>query len=155
LEIVVARAANIFGPYAKFDPARANFIPALIRKAVLKQDPYEIWGSHEVARDVIFSEDFGDAIVALACTCEMGYDTVNVGSGQAVTVGEVVSLILAAAGHEPVNVQWRQDRPTTVGFRALDCTKLASLGWRPKVGLAEGIRRTVSWWQEHKDQWTR
>lgn len=155
LEVIVARTANIFGPYAKFDPSRANFIPALIRKAVAKQDPFEVWGSPEVARDVIYSDDFGDAIVTLACKCEISYDTFNVGSGKPATVGEVVTHILSAADYQAANVQWQRDRPTTVGFRALDCTKISQLGWRPKVGLAEGIQRTVNWWQEHKDIWTR
>ena len=60
MAIIVARASNIFGPNAKFDPARSNFIPALIRKAVDRQDPFEVWGAPGVTRDVIYSEDFAE-----------------------------------------------------------------------------------------------
>ncbi|MDD4874761.1 MAG: NAD-dependent epimerase/dehydratase family protein, partial [Dehalococcoidales bacterium] len=44
MEIAIVRAANIFGPYAKFDPEVSNFIPAIIRKAADKLDPFEVWG---------------------------------------------------------------------------------------------------------------
>jgi len=156
MEIIVARASNIFGPYAKFDSKRSNFIPALIRKAVDRLDPFEVWGAPEVARDVIFSEDFADAIVALALADQIDYDIFNVGSGHTVTVGEVVNLVLDACGHSGAQVQWLQDRPTTIGFRALDCSKLAArIGWKPRVGVEDGIRRTVLWWQENRNVWTR
>jgi GDP-L-fucose synthase len=156
MRIIVARASNIFGPNAKFDPARSNFIPALIRKAVDRQDPFEIWGVPEVTRDVIYSEDFADAIVTLALAEQIGYDVFNVGSGHAVTVGDVVRVVLDSCNYPNARIQWLRDKPMTIGFRALDCAKLtAQTGWKPAVGVEEGIRRTVRWWQENRDIWTR
>ncbi|MDP2990124.1 MAG: NAD-dependent epimerase/dehydratase family protein, partial [Kiritimatiellota bacterium] len=58
MAIVIGRTSNIFGPYASFDPGRSNFIPALIRKAVDRMDPFEVWGSPDVVRDVLYVEDF-------------------------------------------------------------------------------------------------
>jgi nucleoside-diphosphate-sugar epimerase len=156
MAITVARASNIFGPYAKFDSKRSNFIPALIRKAVDRLDPFEVWGVPEVTRDVIYSEDFADAIVSLALAELIDYDIFNVGSGHAVTVGDVVNLVLDASGYSDAHVLWLRDKPTTIGFRALDCGKLAArTGWKPSVGIEEGIRRTVLWWQENREVWTR
>jgi nucleoside-diphosphate-sugar epimerase len=156
MAVIVARSSNIFGPYAKFDPARSNFIPALIRKAVDRQDPFEVWGSPDVARDVIYSEDFADAIVALALADEIRYDIFNVGSGQITTVGDVVRVVLGACNYASANVRWLQDKPTTIGFRALDRAKLtAQTGWAPTVGIEEGIQRTARWWQENQKIWTR
>ena len=44
-EVIMIRAANIFGPRDKFDVERSNFIPAIIRKAADKMDPFELWGT--------------------------------------------------------------------------------------------------------------
>ncbi|MGZ6210739.1 MAG: NAD-dependent epimerase/dehydratase family protein, partial [Syntrophales bacterium] len=62
LQVIIARASNIYGPFAKFDPAVSHFVPALIRKAVDRMDPFEIWGSPDVARDIIYGDDFAEAV---------------------------------------------------------------------------------------------
>lgn len=156
VEIIVARAANIYGPFAKFDPRTANFIPALVRKAVARMDPFEVWGSPEVSRDVIYSDDFGDGVVALLAATGIAWDVFNLGSGRAVMVGEVVEHALHHAGHQPSEIRWVAGAPTTARVRTLDCTKMAAMtGWRATVPLTEGIRRTVAWWQEENDRWTR
>ncbi|MBF0563575.1 MAG: NAD-dependent epimerase/dehydratase family protein [Alphaproteobacteria bacterium] len=157
MHILIARSSNIFGPFAKFDPRTANFIPALIHKAVDKMEPFEVWGDPQVTRDVIYSDDFGAAIVAmLNATEEVVFDTFNVGSGRRTTVGEVVDLVLRHSGHRPSQVVWRQDGPTTIAFRALDCSKIRDvIGWTPAVSVDEGIRRTVRWWEANAGTWVR
>lgn len=156
IHMVIVRAANIYGPYAKFDPATANFIPALIRKAVERMDPFEIWGRPEIARDVLYADDFGTGVVALLTKTDITWDVFNLGSGRAVTVGDVVDLALRHANHSPAATTWRQDGPTTISTRTLDCRKItAATGWLPAVGLDEGIRRTVTWWQQEGRSWTR
>lgn len=156
LEVIVARSANIFGPFSKFDPRTANVIPALIRKAVDRMDPFEVWGSPDVTRDVIVSDDFGDAIVALLRAGDIAFDVFNVGTGRPITVGAIVDQVLKQAGHNPSRVVWRSDRPVTARFRALDCDKIhRATGWWPKIGITEGINVTVRWWEENRTSWTR
>ncbi len=156
LEAVVARCANIYGPFARFDPANSNFIPAIIRKAAEGMDPFEVWGSPEVRRDVIYAEDFAEAVARLLLARDIPGGVFNLGSGEPVSVGQVVDLALAAAGHVPSQIRYQSDRPTAISWRALDCTRLQNaLGWRPAIGLAEGIRRTLVWWLANRGTWTR
>jgi len=156
LEVVLARCANIYGPFARFDPARANFIPALVRKAVDKMDPFEVWGSADVARDVIYADDFASAVVAMMNAAEIRFDVFNVGSGKTVTVGDAVTWVLAAARHAPRRITYRDDKPVTIRSRILDITKaMKLLGWKPEVGPREGIAKTVAWWQENRRHWKR
>lgn len=156
LEVIVVRAANIYGPCARFDPARANVIPALIRKAVGRQDPFEAWGRPDVLRDVIYVEDFAVGVVALLTARDIAFDTFNLGSGQAVSVGEMVDTALRLAGHDPSGIVWRGDAPTTASRRVLDCGRIArAVGWRAEVSLEEGMRRTTAWWQAEGKNWTR
>jgi len=153
MEISIVRAANIYGPYAKFNALTSNFIPALIRKAVDKMDPFEVWGNPDVTRDVLYSEDFARAIVMLI-NSKINFETFNIGSGEQATVNKVVELVLKYTGHKPREIKYILDKPTTIKFRALDCTKAKNmLGWQPQYTIAQGIERTVLWWLENQRWW--
>jgi nucleoside-diphosphate-sugar epimerase len=154
LEVVVARASNVYGPFARFDPGRSNFIPALIRKAADELDPFDVWGSPKVTRDVIFCEDFARAISGLFFAAQIKHDVFNVGSGTSTTVGEVVELALRAAGHRPSRINYTESGPSTTKSRLLDCSKIRqAIDWTPVVSLEQGIRETTLWWTENKYRW--
>jgi len=156
IELLLVRAANVFGPRAQFDPTKSNFIPALIRKAVQRDHPFEVWGSPEVVRDVIYADDFADAIVRILNLREVSFDTFNVGSGCPVTVEQVVQTILAATEYRNAQVAYTAKGPTSIRTRVLDCSKIfAAAGWKPVHSLDEGIARTVDWWKHHKETWPR
>jgi len=153
-EVVMVRAANIFGPRDKFDAHRSNFIPAIIRKASERMDPFELWGCPGVVRDVIFCDDFAKAILMLADEGGLACEAFNVGTGVETTVGQVAEWALKYADHEPGEIRWSQDEPTTIDYRALDCGKLKrAVGWEPDQSIEEGIRKTVQWWQTHQEAW--
>lgn len=152
----VVRASNIFGPYARFDPARSNFIPALIRKAVERQDPFEIWGNPAVIRDVIYSADFAEGVLALLNYAGPDYAVFNLGSGQQVSVQNVIDWVLQFAGHCPAEFRYLGEQDQTLPFRALDCSKIqACTGWSARTPVETGIRYTLEWWKENKDTWMR
>lgn len=154
-EIVILRCANVYGPRAKFSPATSNFVPALIRKAVDQLDPFEVWGSADVERDIVFIEDVAVA-VDIALHAAIDFEIFNLGTGKLVTVGQVVQYALDAAGHRPKTIVYRQDRPNTIRRRALDCGKICEqLRWTPLVDPAEGIRRTTAWWIANRAIWAR
>lgn len=154
MQILIARAANIYGPYAKFDPKTSNFIPAIIRKAVDKMDPFEVWGNAGVTRDVIYSSDFARAILLMLDNEDISFDVFNVGSGMPTKVGDVVHWALNYSGHSPSKVEYISDRPVTINFRGLDCSKLQEmLGWEPLVSTEEGIKETTQWWIKNRSWW--
>lgn len=154
LDIVMVRASNIFGPYSRFNPQTSNFIPALIRKAVDGIDPFEVWGSPHVTRDVIYADDFARAVIMLLEREDIRFDVFNIGSGVKTTVGDVVGWALKAADHVPSRIVYNDDRPSTVPFRALDCSKAREvLGWTPEYTVEQGIKNTITWWKENKDRW--
>ena len=154
IEILIARSDNVFGPFARFDPQNANFIPAIIRKAVDKMEPFEVWGSPGVTRDVIFADDFARAIVLMLQARHIAFDVFNIGSGVRTTVGQVVEWALRHAGHHPREVVYASDRPTTDRVRALDCSKAQRmLNWRPAHTVEEGVARTTRWWIENREWW--
>ena len=156
MEIVIARLANVYGPYARFEPSASHFVAALVRKAVAREDPFVVWGSAEVVRDILYADDFGRAVVSMLEATPIGFDTFNLGSGRTITVGEVARLALRHAGHEPTQIVYDPASPTTIARRVLDCTKArALLGWSPTVSPEEGIRRTTEWWRANSHAWKR
>jgi nucleoside-diphosphate-sugar epimerase len=156
MEIIIVRCSNIYGPYAQFDPDTSNFIPALIRKAVAKMEPFEVWGSPNISRDVIYAKDLAAAILQLLKHDEIKFDIFNLGFGKPTTVGEVVDLVLCHAGHKDAKIIYSKDKPTTIPLRALDCTKIKKcLNWKPIHSITEGINKTTQWWIENKDRWTK
>lgn len=156
MDVIIGRASNIYGPGAKFNPSTSHFIPALIRKAVQLDDPYEIFGNPEVVRDVIYADDFGDAVANLLLNEDVIFDIFNIGSQAEVTVGQVADLCLKHAGHQPREIRHVGKQGAVVEFRALDCSKLRDvLHWNPSIDIDEGIRRTMDWWRENQEWWKR
>lgn len=154
MQIMIARCANIFGPYTKFDPSTSNFIPAIIRKAVNKQDPFEVWGDPEVVRDVIYVEDVVRAVIVMMDAEEIGFDIFNIGSGIKTAVKDVLSWALKYVDHDPDEFRYLSDKPTMIKSRLLDCSKAKNiLGWQPQYAVREGIEKTVKWWIENKRWW--
>jgi GDP-L-fucose synthase len=154
IEVVMTRVSNIYGPYAKFDSKNANFIPAIVRKAAEKMDPFEVWGSPDVTRDVLYADDFARATVLLADNDAIKCDVFNIGSGKITSVGEVVESALRCARYKPEEIRYLHDKPTTMRHRALDCTKVREIiGWEAKCGIEEGIKKTLEWWEANKGWW--
>lgn len=156
LDVVRVRAANIYGPRARFDPARSNFIPALIRKAADRLDPLEVWGSPDVTRDVIYSGDFGEAVARLLETPETRGQVFNVGSGRGVRVGDVVEAVMRVAEHKHARVVYTAAGPTSCRSRVLNTDHLAhTLHWQPPTSLEDGLLQTLRWWRENRTTWKR
>lgn len=156
IDIVRVRAANIYGPRARFDPARSNVIPALIRKAAEDLRPLEVWGAPGVTRDVIYSGDFGEAVARLLDAPGAVGKVFNVGSGRAVTVADIVKAVLRASDNEDVQVLYTAAGPSSSPSRVLDCGRLyEELDWTPPTSLEDGIRATMHWWQANRTTWDR
>ena len=154
IEVVIVRAANIYGPYDKFDPDLSHVVPALIKKAVDKMNPFEVWGSPSVTRDILYSEDFARAIVALI-RASIKFDIFNIGSEQHTSVYDMLNIIFKHTDYHP-EIKYLQDKPTTIKFRALDCSKIKALiSWKPEHTVEAGIKTTIDWWMKNKETWNR
>jgi nucleoside-diphosphate-sugar epimerase len=101
-------------------------------------------------------DDFARAVMLMLQHQDICWDVFNVGSGRQTTVDEVVRCVLRHADYNPCSVVYRQDKPTTIRFRAIDCSKIKTrLGWEPAIGLDEGIGRTMAWWRDHRMEWSK
>lgn len=154
MKIIVVRPSNIYGPAAQFLPQNSNFIAALVRKAVDKMDPFEVWGSPDIERNILYADDFGKAVVDLMNYVDIGFDVFNLGSGENVKVSEIVELVLRYSGHTPSKTLFSELNQMAIQRKMLDCTKIIKLlGWSPITTPEVGIQKTIKWWLENKDSW--
>jgi GDP-L-fucose synthase len=145
-ETVFFRPSNVYGPGNSFDPQNSHVIEATVRKVVERQDPFVIWGTGKEVRDAIYIDDLAEAI-ALGKTCPPG--DYNVGSGQEMDVNTIAEVLMEHANHHP-EIEHDLSKPTAIPARRVDCTKLKSLGWEPKVTMEEGLKKTFDWYQSHR-----
>lgn len=148
MKIGILRPTNIYGPHDKFDDDKSHVLPALIKRALKKEDPYVVWGDGFTVRDFIYVEDFIDDILNVLdryCCC----DPINVSTGSSITIREAVQVILDACGHAVIP-EYDVTKPNAIPYRMLNTIKYDSIfGKRKRVFFAEGIRKTVQWYQSH------
>lgn len=152
MKIARVRPTALYGRWDNFDPASSHVVPSLVRKAVEKQDPYEIWGSGDEVRDMLHVSDLARGCLLMLEKYATG-DPVNIGYGQGVTIREVAQIILKAAGHEQAEVEFDTTRPTAIPLRLVDISKAERvLGFAPQVSLEEGLHDTVEWYANTRAQ---
>jgi len=146
IKIGIVRATSIYGPYDQFDDEKSHVIPALIKRALKKENPYVVWGTGNGVRDFIYVDDFIEMILDVFdhhCLA----DPINIGNGESMNVKKVVEIILDIANHRVTPV-YDETKPTTIPYRRLDLTKFNSLFGKKKMTFFEhGIQKTIDWYK--------
>lgn len=155
LPVLVTNCSNNYGPYHFPE----KLIPLVIMCA-LEGRPIPVYGAGENVRDWLFVEDHAEALLAILRRGRVG-ETYNIGGDSEARNIDIVRRICAlldemrpdGAPRERL-ITFVADRPGHDFRYAIDATKLrAELGWRPRVGLDEGLRRTVVWYLDNEAWW--
>jgi GDP-L-fucose synthase len=142
---------NLYGPGDNFDLESSHVLPALIRRiheAKLRGDPsVTVWGTGTPRREFLHVDDLADAVVYLL----HAYDDepiVNVGWGKDVTIQELAELIVSAVDYKG-RLVFDRSKPDGTPRKLLDVSRLAGLGWQPRISLEQGIESTYAWFKGH------
>ncbi|MBM3451161.1 MAG: NAD-dependent epimerase/dehydratase family protein [Armatimonadetes bacterium] len=138
------RYANVYGP--RQDPHGESGVVAIFAGAMLEGRRPTIFGDGLQGRDYIYVDDVAAANVLALQSEALG--KFNIGTGVVTTTREIYDHLRAALGFagEP---NYRPERPSDVRRIALDATRAeTALGWRPRIAIDEGLRRTVEWFRE-------
>jgi GDP-L-fucose synthase len=148
MDAIVATPNNLYGPRDPFPSESSHVIPALIRRfhdaKASGAAEVVVWGSGRQLREFTHADDAADAAVLLMERYS-GAEHVNVGSGREVTVRELAETVREVVGYEG-RVVWDTSRPDSVMRRLLDSSKMAALGWEPKVELRDGLKKLYEWY---------
>jgi GDP-L-fucose synthase len=101
-----------------------------------------VWGSGTPRREFLYVDDLADACVFLM---ERGYDgpLINIGTGTDVTIRELAETVMQVVGF-PGRIVYDTTKPDGTPRKLMDSSRLYGLGWRPTVGLEEGVRRAYA-----------
>jgi GDP-L-fucose synthase len=138
---------NLYGPGDNFDLQNSHVLPALLRKiheAKQNRAPdVEVWGSGTPRREFMYAGD-----LASACRFLLEhYDSpeiINAGCGEDISIRELAELICRVVGFEGA-LRFDTSQPDGTPRKLLNVNKIKALGWRPAVGLEEGLRLTYQW----------
>jgi GDP-L-fucose synthase len=152
---LAAMPTNLYGPKDHYHPHHSHLVPALIRKmheAKIKGcKEVVIWGSGSPRREFLHSEDAADACIFLQGLAPEAFaelagrddiaPLVNIGCGEDITVRELADQVAEVVGITP-SLVFDSSKPDGTPRKLLDTGRLAGLGWRPRIGLRDGLRQT-------------
>jgi UDP-glucose 4-epimerase len=153
--VAVLRLTNTYGPGMRVRDARQTFLGVWLR-ALVDDDEFEIWGDGSQRRDFTYVDDAVAAFLQAALDPRAHGRALNLGGVESVSLRELADLAVAAnEGGAYRVVPFPDDR------RAIDIGDYVSddrairelLGWQPRVGLSEGLRRSLEYFREHRAEY--
>ncbi len=146
---ISAMPTNLYGINDNFDLETSHVMPALIRKVhdakMAGKEKIVIWGSGTPRREFLYVDDCADALIHLMLHYN-GAMHVNVGTGEDISILELVQLIKEIVGYRG-DIEKDLSKPDGTPRKLLDISLLKSTGWTPKVSLKEGIERVYTWYK--------
>ncbi|OAI48191.1 GDP-fucose synthetase [Gammaproteobacteria bacterium SCGC AG-212-F23] len=141
---------NLYGPNDNFDLQNSHVLPALIRKVheakMSGAKQVVVWGTGAPKREFLHVDDMASA--CLFMMKKTGYtEMVNIGSGQEVSIKELITLVCEAVGYTG-EIVYDASKPDGTMRKLLDTSRLENLGWRAQINLRMGISHTYQWFCE-------
>ena len=137
--VTIIRPTVIYGPGDNFDPATANFLPAIITKVLAAKDQVEVWGRGVRRLQFIYVDDLADNLIAAA---EAKGNFYVIGDHRAIQINEIVKKIIGISGKKLkiVHDTTKPDKPTQlVTFNNLV---------KPKTSFAKGLQATIEYYRK-------
>ncbi|MBC7103579.1 MAG: GDP-L-fucose synthase [Parvibaculum sp.] len=151
-DFISAMPTNLYGPRDNFDLMTSHVLPALIAKAhVAKEEraaSLDVWGSGLPRREFLYVDDAADAVVHLMKHYS-GEEHVNIGTGVDLPIADLAQLVCDVVGFRGA-LRFDVSKPDGTPRKLLDVSRIAELGWRPRVSLEEGIERTYLWYLQNQ-----
>jgi GDP-L-fucose synthase len=142
---------NLYGPGDNYHPELSHVIPALIRKfheaKKVSSSEVVVWGSGTPRREFLYVDDMAAASLHVMRLPKSEYEKhtepmlshINVGFGEDVSIRELAGSIADVVGFDG-DIVFDTNRPDGTPRKLLDSARIRATGWRPRVGLEEGLR---------------
>lgn len=152
MKCTVIRPANLYGPHDKYNLNKCHVTPATIRKVADKMNPIPIWGDGMELRDLLYIDDFINALQTVMENENEMFEVYNVGSNNVYSVLEVLNKMKKIANYD-APIEFVQNKPSMIPTRRIDSNKFMSkFNWQPKIYLEEGLKITYDWYLNNKKE---
>lgn len=135
---------NLYGPNDNYHPLHSHVLPSLIRRfheaKEAGQGEVTCWGDGSPLREFLYVDDLANLCVFLMNNYSSD-ETVNAGTGKEITIKGLTELVAKVVGYTG-KIKWDTSKPNGTPRKLLDVSKAASLGWRYRTELEDGIRLT-------------
>ena len=152
-KIINLMPTNLYGPNDNFHPTNSHVIPGLISKfhngKINKQETVQIWGDGSPLREFLYVDDLSSAI-SFIIENDINNSLMNVGSSEEVSILGLAEMIKDVVGFKGI-IAFDETKPNGNDRKLLDSSLINSFGWRPKIGLNEGLDKTYSWYVNNYD----
>jgi GDP-L-fucose synthase len=146
MQTVIVRPANLYGPHDKYDLDKCHVTPASIIKIATRLDPIPVWGDGTEIRDLLYVEDFCEAL-QLIMEKEEAHEIYNVGSNKGYSVNEVIEYLKEIEGLESP-IDYVNNKAPMIPKRLIDSYKIFyTLGWEAKTSIKEGLEKSINWYK--------
>ncbi|KAL0075216.1 hypothetical protein J3Q64DRAFT_1810837 [Phycomyces blakesleeanus] len=152
LPIMITRSNNVYGPYQYPEKITSKFVCSLLRRGKCY-----IHGQGHNSRKYLYAADVADALDVIFHKGSVG-ETYNIGSAFEISNLMLAKRLIGMFGYtqeQQVNdhLEFVQDRAFNDKRYAVDCSKLEKLGWAPRMGFDDGLRKTIEWYRQCTDEW--
>lgn len=148
---------NLYGITDNFNIEKCHVIPSFINKFIFaKENNLEevvCFGDGSPTREFLFSDDLADALIFLMNTYD-DPNIINIGPHREVSIKELSELVSQLVGYTG-KIVWDTSKPNGTPRRALDTSKMDTLGWKPKTSLEDGLKITIDWFMENRSNYER
>ncbi|MDD4268424.1 MAG: GDP-mannose 4,6-dehydratase [Pirellulales bacterium] len=144
LDVTVFRYFTVYGPAGRPDMSVFRFC-----RWIAESQPITVFGDGTQQRDFTYVDDIARGTIA--GLAPLGYEVINLGGDRPVRLDRIIHLVSEMSGREPA-IEYRPAHPADVPATWARVEKAQRLlGWRPEVGIEEGLRRCVAWYQENRE----
>jgi nucleoside-diphosphate-sugar epimerase len=144
IDVSIPRYFTVYGPAGRPDMSIFRFI-----RRIAEGESIVVFGDGTQSRDFTFVDDIARGTIA--ALRPLGYEVINLGGDQTVSLNEIIEKIVQMVGKK-ARIEYRPMHPADVFTTKADVSKAGRLlGWRPEVSIDEGLRRSVEWYFENRE----
>ena len=144
IRFIALRFFTVFGPGQRPDLAIHSF-----SRKIMNAEPIRMYGKGDSSRDYTYIDDIVQGIVAAMEYKESGFEIINLGNSETVSLRELIAAIEKHCGRKAIIEQW-PEQPGDVPHTYADISKAKKLlNYQPKVSLDEGLGRFVEWLRKY------
>lgn len=149
---IIVRPFNNFGPYQHLEKVIPRFITSM-----LLNEPLTVHGDGTAARDFLHVDDHCRALDLIMSMdiAQVAGEVINLGTGRHMSINEIATAVIDLMGGDGTSRVNIGNRPGQVFRHTCDWRKAKELlGWEPRIGFEDGLRRTIDWYKANRQWWT-